>query len=213
MWHQADDVALFAAKPGDVGNRSIGVRVISRNPLHVCVAKHDLAVSLEPGNNVRLSVVIALTMRDWDAKDLPRGAGGSEWRICMLHLDQHMLALVFQAAVTKHRTWKQAGFEQHLKTVADAKHGAARRRKLLHLRHDGREARDGAGAEVVPVRKAAWEDDHIRAFEAGLLVPDVIGLLAENVLRSVMRVVVAIGSGENDDSELHAVTSSPISIR
>src|SRR4029434_1660739 len=97
-----------------------------------------------------------------------------------------VLALVLQASVTQHCAWKQACFEQHLETIADAKHRAARRRELLHLRHDGREARDRPGAQVVAVRKPAREDDHIGAFEAGLLVPDVLSLLAESLAPRVM---------------------------
>ena len=48
----------------------------------------------------------------------------------------------------------------------------------------------------------------IRALEARVLVPDVLGLLAEHVLGCVVRVVIAIGSGKNDDGEFHAVASS-----
>jgi hypothetical protein len=73
--------------------------------------------------------------------------------------------------------------------------------------HDGREAGDGAGAQVVAVREAAGKNDRVGAFEAGVLVPDQLSVLAQHVLGGVIRIVVAIRSGKDDDREFHAVTS------
>src|SRR6185436_1558663 len=158
MRHQANDVALFAAKARDVGHRSIGIGIVCRHTVGIRVTKNNLAVTLEASNNLGIRVVIALAMSDRDAQDLSRGAGGGEWRIRLLDFDQYVLALILQAAVAKHGTWKQACFEQYLETVANSQHGAARGRELLHLGHDGREARNRAGAQVVAVRKATWKD-------------------------------------------------------
>ena len=102
---------------------------------------------------------------------------------------------------------QQSGLEQNLKTVADAEHRTAGRGKGLHFLHDGREAGDGAGAQVVAVREPAGQDDDVGALEAGVLVPDQLGVLPQHVLRGVIRIVVAIGSGKDDDREFHAVTS------
>src|SRR4029453_11425240 len=76
-------------------------------------------------------------------------------------------------------------------------------RELTDGRHDWREPRDGAGPQVVAVREASWQDDDVRAFEAFLLVPDELRLLAEHVPRRVVGLVIAVGSGENDNGEFH----------
>ena len=51
----------------------------------------------------------------------------------------------------------------------------------LHRVHDGREARDRAGPQVVAVREPARQNHHVRALRSRLLVPDELGLLAEHV--------------------------------
>ena len=53
------------------------------------------------------------------------------------------------------------------------------------------------------MREAAGQNDHVCTAEAGLLVPDEFRLLAEHVLRGVIRVMIAIGAGENDDGKFH----------
>ena len=98
---------------------------------------------------------------------------------------------------------QQPGLEQDLKAVADAEHRSAGIGEGLDRGHHRREARDGAGAQVVAVREAAGQDDHVSAAERRVLVPDELGLLAEHVLRGVVGVVVAVRSGKDDDGEFH----------
>src|SRR5262245_49342674 len=53
------------------------------------------------------------------------------------------------------------------------------------------------------MRKTARQNDRLSAAEIGLLVPDEFRLLTEHVLDGVVGIVVAIGSGKDDDSEFH----------
>ena len=66
------------------------------------------------------------------------------------------------------------------------------------------ETRDSAGPQVVPVREAAGEDDHVSRAGGGVLCRRT-RLLAKHVLRGVVGVVVAIRSGKDDDGEFHYV--------
>ena len=91
--------------------------------------------------------------------------------------------LELQAAVAQHRAGQQPGLEQHLEAVADAEHRAAALGERLHRAHDRREARHGAGPQVVAVREAAGQNHDVGALQVGVLVPDVLGLLAEHVRR------------------------------
>ena len=92
---------------------------------------------------------------------------------------------------------------ESLEAVADAHHGASFRGGGLHRVHHGREAGDGAGAQVVAVGKATRQDDGLGGAERGLLVPDVLDFLAEHVLEDVVGVLVAVGTGKADDSPAH----------
>ena len=57
------------------------------------------------------------------------------------------------------------------------------------------------------MREPAGQDDDIRALQAGVLVPDELGVLTQHVLHGMMRIVIAVGTGKDDDREFHAVTS------
>src|SRR5207244_1375646 len=72
--------------------------------------------------------------------------------------------------------------------------------------HDGREAGDGARAQVVAVREAAREHDTIVRGEVALAVPDEVSADARDLRERVLAVVVAPGAGEDDDSKTHAET-------
>ena len=76
---------------------------------------------------------------------------------------------------------------------------------VCHLLHDRREARDRAGAQVVAVREPARQDHGVGALEARVLVPDELGVLPEHVLGGVVGVVIAVGSGKDDDGEFMRV--------
>ena len=102
------------------------------------------------------------------------------------------------------RAGQQAALAQHLKPVADADDETVRLGKAHDVLHDGREARDGSGPQVIAVREAAGDDHHVYVAEVGFFVPDELRLLPEDVLGHVVGVVVAVGAGEDDDAEADA---------
>ena len=53
--------------------------------------------------------------------------------------------------------------------------------------------------------EAARQDDDVRALEVGVLVPDVLGVLAEDGVGGVVRVRVAVAAGEDDHGECHCL--------
>ena len=57
------------------------------------------------------------------------------------------------------------------------------------------------------MREAAGQDDDVGALEARLLVPDELRLLPEHVLGGVIGVVIAVGTGKDDDAEFHSLPS------
>ena len=70
--------------------------------------------------------------------------------------------------------------------------------------HDGREARDGAGAQVVAIGEAAGHQDCVAAFEVMGLVPQVGHRLAHYAADDVVGIVVAVGAGEDQNAEFHS---------
>ena len=115
-------------------------------------------------------------------------------------------------AVAHHRARQQARLEQHLEAVADAEHRPAALGEGGHRRHDRRELRDGAGAQVVAVGEAAGQDDGVGAAEARVLVPHERRLFADHGARRVEGVVVGVRSRKHDDREGHGAPQSPASV-
>ncbi len=203
MRHQSNDVAVLAAESRDVVDRSVRVGLRGDGAFGSRIAEDHLTILLEPLHDSGLGVVVPFAVRDWNPKQLARTTGRRERRIRVFHLDDDVLALELHAAVAEHRTRQQTRFQQHLEPVADAEDGAAAVGEAFHLGHDRREARDGAGSQVIAVGEPAWQDDRVGALQAGLLVPDEHGVLAEHVPGGVIGVVIAVRSREDNDGEFH----------
>ena len=109
-----------------------------------------------------------------------------------------------QSPVAAQRSVQQVGLGEGLEAVADAQHQPAVGRERRHFLHDGAEAGDGAGAQVVPVGEAARQDDALSALEIPVLVPQIVGLGLGERGQGVNGIVVAVGAGEDDDAETDA---------
>ena len=108
-----------------------------------------------------------------------------------------------ERAVAHECAGKQARLGQHLEPVADANKKAAVIGVIDDGFHDRREPGDGPATEIVAVGKSPGQHHEIVAFERGILVPHVIGLNPENVLKGMETILVAIGPRETDDGGFH----------
>src|SRR5712692_3179679 len=125
-------------------------------------------------------------------------------RVSLLDADVYVPADVTQAAVAHHRAGKQARFEQNLEAIADAQYHAAAAGEFFHRLHHRGESRNRAGAQVIAKREPARQDNRVAIREILGLVPDEFDGLFEDVADGVVRVLVAIGPGKNDDSKFRA---------
>ena len=73
-------------------------------------------------------------------------------------------------------------------------------RNGLHYR---RKARNRAGAQVVAIGKAARNQDRVAAFQVVRLMPQVGDGLPHDAAEHVVRVVVAVGAGKDQNAEFH----------
>ena len=124
-----------------------------------------------------IGVVAAFAVRDGNAEHLAGLAGGRERRFGVLDAQVHPLAAVLERVVAHERAGKEVGLAEDLEAVADADDGLAGLGVPDDGLHDGREAGDGAGAQVVAVGEATGEDDAVVGGEIALAVPDEVGLL------------------------------------
>ncbi len=163
--HQADHVPRRAADTGDAVQRSVGIGLIGRLAERIGVAEDDAAGRLERGQHLGRRVVVALAVRNRHPEHLSDLAQARERRVRPLDADADELAMKLDVAVAQHRPGQQAALEQNLKPVADAQHGPSGRRERGDGGHHRREARDGAGAQVVAMGKPAGQHDDVGAVE------------------------------------------------
>ena len=141
------------------------------------VAQHDLAAILHRVERALLGVVAAPGVLDGDAERGARRARARERGVGARHLAASTWRKVKRRlALTSSAPGSRPRLAQHLKAVADAEHQAAVAGERDHRLHRRREARDRAGAQVVAVGEAAWDDDRVGAAQVALGVPDQLGL-------------------------------------
>src|SRR5262249_971828 len=117
---------------------------------------------------------------------------------------------VFERVVAPHGPGEHPRLEEDLEAVAESNHVPAALGEPLDLLHDGGEPGDGAGAQVVAVGEPARQNDHVGPAQVAILVPDVPGRAAQDVLGHVVDVVVAVAPGEDDHREEHQRISSTL---
>ena len=142
-------------------------------------------------------------MGDGDAQNLAWGAAGGEGAGRRLGAEMRPLAAELQVLVAHERAGEQPGFAEDLEAVAASDHRLAVGGVALQRAHDGGEAGDGAGAQVVAVGEAAGGHHAVVGREVGVLMPHALDLMAEHRAEGVLEVAVAPGAGKDDDAESH----------
>jgi len=113
-----------------------------------------------------------------------------------------------RGVVAPQNAGQKSRFAQNLKAVANAQNRFAIRRELGDRIHHRRKARDRAGAQIVAVRETAGNDDAIKRRQIVGVVPHELAAVTQNIGHDVKRVALAVGAGEDDDSEVHCCLKS-----
>jgi hypothetical protein len=201
--HHAEDVALAVADAGDRARGAVRVRVAGQAAFAVAVPKDHLAIAFQLVERRVVGEVVAFSMSNGCAEDLSLGQLAGERRVRLLDADHHVAAEEPQVLIAHQRAGQQSHFRQHLEAVADAEDQPARGGVAFDRLHDRRELGQRAGAQVVAVGEAAGDDDAVGAAQVGVLVPEDLAFGAENVAHDVLRVVIAVRAGEENDAEFH----------
>lgn len=196
--HHAEYIALLIENTGNVTQRAIRV---------VEIAERHPVFAFQAVQRRFIREITTLAVGYGDTNYVALAEAPSKRRIRRFDLQANVPANELQACIAKKSAGKNAGFDENLKPVADAKHVAAARGELLYGVHDGREARDRAATQVVAERETARKNDGIEAFHRVLIVPDVFGFDAEIVVQGIPRIVVAVAAGKDDNASFHGDNS------
>jgi hypothetical protein len=99
-----------------------------------------------------------------------------------------------------------------LKAVADSKHQPSGKGKFFDFLHQGREASDGSGPEIVSIRESSWEDNTVCVLKVMLFMPEKKRLLFQNFLDCIQSVMVTVRAWENHHPESHLRGSSSVRV-
>src|SRR5690606_2510774 len=116
-----------------------------------------------------------------------------------------------EAGIPEQGSWQQPGLAGDLEAVAHRQHRRTAAGVFRYLAHYRAEPGNGACAQVIPVAETARENHYVHTLKIVVLVPEVNSFLIKHVLHRVIRVVVAVGTGEGDYAELHAASTDAIS--
>src|SRR5689334_18322956 len=208
MRHQPNDIPSATTKPRDIVARAVRISSVGNGAVFFAVAKDDAIFSLQLGKRVVVADVVAFRVRDRNTKHGAARQLVSKRTVNSFYTNINVFADEVQIAIANQSARQQPGFAENLKSIADTEHEATAVRKLLHRIHHGREACEGAGAQVVAVRKAAGKYYRVVSRKIGFAVPDEIYWLAHVLGNDVVGVVVAIRTGKNNNSEFHASIST-----
>src|SRR5207342_528171 len=192
MGHETHDVARLVDDSGHVSERTVHV---------LRVPQHDLTAGgeLHEGPPVRIPGAVAVL--DGDYELLPRYAPPEEDARGVVDTHGRVTADELELPVRTEDAGEETGLAEDLEPVADAEHRPTSNGELADYRHEGREARDRAGAQVVAVREASRKHDgRGLGWQLGVRVPDELRLGANRTQRP-RSVVVVVRAGKDDDGD------------
>src|SRR4030042_2545024 len=148
---------------------------------------------------------MAVEVGDRNAQDLAAPGAPGELRFRVVDAEMDELAEELKVLIPQHRSRKQPQLEEHLEPVADSQHRASPVGEFAHFLHQWGEPGDGARPQIIPVREPSREHDAVNAPEVMVLVPEENGLLTKPVLEDEKRVIIAVRTGEDNNTELQGI--------
>ena len=192
MGHHAQNVAPFVEDARDIGERAVGVGAGGDFALRRRVAEGDPVFGFERAQGLGVAVVVAFHVADGDLQHFTLLQLVGEGAVGGFDAQMDLFADVLEAGVAHERAGEQAGLGEDLEAVADAENEAAVAGEALDGLHDGREAGNGAGAQVVAVGESAGDEDGVDAAEVFGIVPEKADGLLGDFGDHVIGIVVAV---------------------
>jgi hypothetical protein len=112
-----------------------------------------------------------------------------------------MFTQKLQIFVPEHGPGKQLQFQKNLETVTNSQNETSLLDEFLEFLHKRGEFGYRPRAQIVSVGKPPRKDDAIGIFQVVLFVPEIKSLLAENVFEDMECVMIAVGTGKNDNTK------------
>src|SRR5258708_423997 len=211
MRHHANYIAARVADAGDIVQRSVGIGSRRNFATRGRIAKHHAIVAVQFIQRSLIAEVVPFHVADGNGQYFSLRTSVGEWSRRILHSHLHRLANVFQSGVAHQRSGQKPRLAQDLKAVADSQHQSSAVRKAPHRFHHGRELGNRASPQIVAVRKTSGDDDGVAVLQIMRLVPQESHRLPDNLLNGPESIVIAVGTGKDDDAEFHlALSLNPV---
>src|SRR5260370_523656 len=204
MRHHAEHVAALVDDAGDRLRRAVDVGAVVDHPFGGAVAIEHPPIAPELLQRLFYGSVVAFTMGDGSANDLPGVVAACEGRVGSFDRQMHIMADELQSRIAHQHAGQKAGLAENLKTVADAEHQAPAGSECAYRIHHWRARRDRAAAQVIAIGKSAGHHHEIGTLRQRRLgVPDHRGFMTRRQPQRARHVALAIDSGKDDNDGFH----------
>src|SRR5450830_621124 len=210
MRHHAGHIALSVDDARDVRDRAVWIVLLVHRTVRSAIAKDHLPLLFHDSQRRCVDSIVAIAVSNGQPEHLPGLAAACEHSVRILDAHRYGVAEKGQVTVAQQGARQQSCFCEQLEAVADAQDHASPAGKPDHRLHERCEPRDGSRPQVIAVRKTARQDHAVEARQVRLAMPEILDIPAKNIVKSTVRIYVAVGTREDGNRKPHAPSSKMV---
>src|SRR5450830_635182 len=210
MWHHAGHITLPVDDARNVRDRTVWIVLLVHRAVRGAVAKDHLSLLLHNSQRRCVHGIVTIAMSNGQPEHLPSLAAACEHSVRILDAHRYGVAEKGQVTVAQQGARQQTCFCEQLEAVADAQDHASPAGKPDHHLHERCEPRDGSRPQVIAVRETARQDHAVEARQVRLAMPEILDIPAKNIVKSTVRIYVAVGTREDGNRKPHAPSSKMV---
>ena len=199
MGHHAEHAARLVDDARDIALGAVRARFGRNRARRIRIPECNAPFAFEPVERLAIRKIVALAVRDRNLDGLAFAIALGEERLIVLDLQEHVAADEVERRVAHQRAGKQSGLAQDLKAIADADDRRSCVRLGDHVLHDRRVRGHRPAAQVVAIREAARQHDHIGRGDARITMPDHLRRETGDPLDRRFDVAIAVRTRKDDD--------------
>ncbi len=192
MGHHAQDITTFIEDAGTVGKGTVRVGLGGDLSRWSGVTEGYAIFCFKSAQRGLIAEIVAFHMAYRDLKYLVFFQVLRERAIGCLCSQMDLAANVLESSIAHQGSGQETGLTEDLESIADAQDQSPLGSKLLHRLHDGREACDGAGAQIVSVGKASRHENRVAVFQTWRVMPEAGNRLPGYLSQDMVGIVIAV---------------------
>jgi len=192
MRHQAKNIPFRIADSGNILTSPIRIAGVGDRSLFATITEKNLLILSERFQSGGIGKIRALPVSDRKIENGLRFIFLGETSFGVFNANQLLMAAELQIFISNQSPRKKSRLTKHLKAVANTNHNLPFIGRLNDRLHDWGELRNRPTAEIIPIGKPTGKNDAVGILQIGIFMPDIIGLLLQNLLKKIETVLIAV---------------------